>query len=808
MKLNFYFKSLKWCSSFLACFTMVFSPLAMGKEAEALSKSQLQQSLTTLGMDKKTTLGEVWENSKVYVPGHDFKSIEKLVNQNRNAEFPAITVDTSKSTDGTEVPVLNFTHSGKTFSIQIYGEKNKWAKINGVAVPASDFTRIENLFARLEASDAKVSREATVYRDNQEAKDSSAQYKNDFSRFNGFPRITPQMWKSFTKKQRAGYIVKMRMMWLSARKVLEAGSGFTDGAALQVPAHDKQSWLNLILPLAEATPPAAAARQAFANSCVVAGYVGSYEQVKKEDGTMHTICSIDKALSTYGEKPELAFVKKANEECVETRSTLVACNPIIYGSPGGVTLCVDRTSRSFQQATHFSSKLGPTCDSKSPLNGNDNVISFDQKDYSTAPSRAKQLEAIEKDQKEKDFLLTENYIDGIFKKKNDPAFLPMKELLANGKWTPEIDRELVRIQNQFENEINSAIATCEKEITGRHEDNQKLACDQLHRRWIFTEKYIAQFRAKGCLDGSQYIGAYGKDESLLADESKSKLNKSDVADQALCQCAAKPETNAEAKKIKLGETCTVAPPVVETPCALKCKADGVATDKCICPTTDPQPPVCSAVQTLNKEKTPPACECKEKCKEGEVQDTTSCTCTVKVTKPEEPKPETKPVEEKKKKSILPWIIGGAVAALALYLLFRKSGKTAPPPPVIPSCAKLCPVGSSLNRATCSCTQDPPVNVCPAPKVGTPPSCSCPAAPSFCTPPQKIYNMSTCQCSDIVLPITCADGSLAPNGNLSQCPKCADGSYKNINGCPTEGGNGNNCPQGNCSGGLPTTGTSK
>ena len=95
-------------------------------------------------------------------------------------------------------------------------------------------------------------------------------------------------------------------------------------------------------------------------------------------------------------------------------------------------------------------------------------------------------------------------------------------------------------------------------------------------------------------------------------------------------------------------------------------------------------------------------------------------------------------------------------------------------------------------------------MCPAPKIGTPPSCECPVSNS-CAAGQQIYNQVTCQCNNIPQPVTCPNGTKAPGNSLSQCPKCTNGSYVPVGGCPVtnEGGKGNNCPSGKCSGGVPT-----
>jgi hypothetical protein len=52
-------------------------------------------------------------------------------------------------------------------------------------------------------------------------------------------------------------------------------------------------------------------------------------------------------------------------------------------------------------------------------------------------------------------------------------------------------------------------------------------------------------------------------------------------------------------------------------------------------------------------------------------------------------------------------------------------------------------------------------------------------------------------------VMCPNNSPAPSGNIEFCPKCKNGTYRLVEGCPNEGGTGDSCPQGGCNGGMPT-----
>lgn len=786
----------RWLAIHLSCLTMIFAPVALGKEAERFNKTKLSQIVAELGLDKKTTLGEFWEKSKAVMPGYVYRDLEAFVAANKNLVMPDISLSTAKGGNGQEVPVIRFTQNGKTQTVQIFDEPARWATFNGVGLSGSDLERVEDAFKRVAASDIKFKNEVDKFRGEKIAKQvvdsvrlKSAEYKRDFGRFAGFPRVTPQMWQGLTIEQRAGYIVKMQLMAMNARKVLalipetkkNAPAKPKDSAALE-------NFYNVFFSqrvqaeAGKATPSAAVRVQGTsvrtkkgvvnipftANTCVVAGYIGAYGIVTNVSGANRNGCSVDLAIATYKSNVNLKFVQDANDTCAAVKSTLIACNPIIYGYPAGKPACIDRTSAEYQHATHFKSPANKdTCDGKSKLASTDEIIQFNDKDYSNVQPREKQIAAIEADQKKDDYALTQSFIKGVLSKR-DPLMIAM---LEKGEWNLGLDEELVRIQSQFEQEIERAIKTCENDITGKHEPNQKLACDQLHRRWLFTERAIATLRDKACVKPALYIGTYAAGESSYADTAKDKtaLNKKtiDAKGTALCECPG-------AAKTDFAQSCPVAPVVEPAPIP---EPQPASADPSVAPKCDkPQ-----GIAGFDYEK----CKCEEGKKLKQMNGEASAY-------------------ECEGSNWLPWVLGG-LGLLALIAIFSKNKKPPQPPPPPEGCKNICTVGV-LNPATCACAVVPPAPLCPAPKVGIPPSCACPAAPSFCTLPQKIYDTSTCQCTNQPGPAICPNNTEAPMGNLSQCPKCADGSYKTTTGCPSEGGSGNNtCTNPPCSGGLPGTG---
>lgn len=773
-------KLIRWAAVQTACLTMVFSPLAYGLEAEKLSKAQLNAYVQEFGLDQKTTLGEYWQKSKAYYPGHMYKEIEEFVQQNKNVEMPQIDVSSSKSTDGAEVPVLQLTQNGKTKRIQFFGDKQKWAKIDNTSLSAADLERPDDIFKRMVANDIKVKNEydKLMTQPQGQAKVLSADQVvqgKDLARFNGFPRVNPVMWKSLSTEQRAGYIIKMRFLYMSAQKVLETEESKPSA----------KNFIELLLngnnAFAEKKSKSSAK---LAENCIVAGYNGAEDYRVDEKGIKRKVCSLDKAQSLYDGATPPNYVRSANIDCISQGNNFRACNPIQYGFPNGKAICVDQNSAGFQSATHRDN----ICDSASPLSSAQLVMNFNGKDYSNVMPASKRQKLIEDDQRASEFKYSKDFISGILlhKDQNKSDDGTVSDMFTKGIWSAALDKELVGIQQAYENEINKAIDSCHKNIALKQVDTrQKGACDQLHRRWLFTEKFIADLRSKACPQDSKYIGAYDSGETLTL-SAKTEINKKQLPDadgKGMCKCADGEVTSFKGQcKTK---SVVVVPPVINE------KSPAEVVEKS-CPSG-----------TINF-------------KAGKTVADNKCACEENKDKliPQS----TPPADVEKlcaKSNLWKWILGGAVALIAIGIFSRhKNRDKASVQPTVPLCAKNkqlmgaacvcklgCPLGQAQNPESCAITVIPMPQSCTAPMVGTAPNCACPAS-NTCTPGQQIYNQMTCQCDNVAQPMTCANGSAAPNNNLSQCPKCDDGSFKTTTACPGEGGAGENCPLGNCNSGAP------
>lgn len=828
----------QYSAAFLATATMTFSPVAMGKQAEKVTKQSITENIRYYGLNKTQTVDQFWQKIKAEVPGPLYKGLESVVKNNKNVKMPNVSVKEVVGTDGVRVPALTIDQGGKITTVQFFGEKKKWITVNGKAYTEQ---QIHRAVAQADKQQATAANSVKIQ-----------QYRKDFARFEGFPRVTPQLWKLMTREQRAGYLVKMRQMWLDARRVIsqQSSSTFKKQSAPKKKSASIENFYQIIF---GAPAEAQSASVYTAERCVVAGYIGNYDapitnrggQVRPGGG-----CSVSAAIAQdrYS-SGDLEFVSRDNSYCATNRgSSYVACNPIVYGyarnSEEGQTvgqpICVDRQAAEFQIATQFP---GP-CDTVSRLSTSEEVVRPSE-DYSS-PNLAARISAIEADQmQDRDFALTREYLTSVFKNRGNRDL----QQILDGEWTQDIDNEIIQIQTQFEAEIQTAMTTCAASLqsgAGSHEPNQRRACDQLHRRWLFTERIIAQYRQKGCIDNSTYEWGYTQGASGYASgdrtEATRKNRTNNIVKQNgdtpgtadMCRCPGTAGNNG--RLVAFGAPCATAP------------QPGPQPDPD--PQPDPTPAQCtdpryaSIVSSLTAD-----CKCRDDGDDPEPKDG-QYTCD-------------------DDGGGFPWLlVGGGLVALGLGLCVFgvicggddddkppkcRNGQPAPngdpsqcvfcadnspaPGGNVANCPVTCPNGTQVTPpATC------PTNLCPdgspRPANGICPDTPPPLCPGTQTPAPG-GNVANCPvyCPGTQTPapnndaskcpVTCPGGQVVTppatcppvcepgfSGNPCVCTRtCSAGFTLNPSACrcdenpaPSEGGGGQpQCQNPPCSGGLPGTG---
>ena len=396
-------KNLRWIAVWTATWTMLATPVAMGQEAKRVSKSQMQSVVDELGLNKQITIGEFYQKNKALLPDRIKKEIEPFFMANKNMMMPTFEVISSKTTSGDEIPTLRVSQNGELINIQWFGEKNRLMKFQNTNLTEVDIVNFNDMFTRIAAGDEKFRKQAEPVKSN--LKKTTAAIRS-FK----YPDVTKEQWKTMTPRDRASYVVTLRTLHADALKVLALKPALKSKAKKKKYSFiDSHPYFSALFSYQEVQ----AASYFTAKSCVVAGYLSTYE--RREDG--HEVCSTSKIISS---RTEDTLFGKAKEQCGPDQ---IPCNPAIYGAPNGKPTCLTPsvTDAEFQTATHFAGK----CDTDSRLQTDTAEVAFLNDPTKTSGRYNsdnfklpdKEREEYFKTQQGANFQKTEEYLLGLLKLK-------------------------------------------------------------------------------------------------------------------------------------------------------------------------------------------------------------------------------------------------------------------------------------------------------------------------------------------------------------------------------------------------------
>lgn len=686
----------KCTTALLSVFTMVFSPVALGEEAKKLSQAQIAMAVKDLGLNRSnTTVGQFWDTFKTDMPGYMYEEFERFARENRNMRMPQVSVDSVKSATGEQVPVIRFTHNGKTDTIHFFGESKKYISYNGVVLNESELHNLRHSVEVIASKDKLTKKQHETYKAQERKKlVAKAKMRKDLARFKGYPGMSPQLWKSLSKEKKAAYIVNLRLLWSDARRVLDLEEQYT-GKKPQLKKEPKAKKTSFVVPSilkALLYSEVQASTQHFNGSCIVAGYVSSYvRDENRQFGEADTPEGCD--YNTVGTSERYSGVSVVTSAISACGNESVACNPIVYGYRGnGQPICISRSQvegrRNFQRATHFD---GPCENFSDDLAQNRHLGSnFDV----SAIDREAELNQIESDQRTDNYIQTKNYLQSVLRSRPDNT---LADAFNNNVWSQDLDNALVDIQAQFQREINGSIESCTS-ATGPHEANFQSACEQLQRRWLFTEKFISELRNQPgvCPVGSTYKWTYANTDTSVRTGEKGTSNRTRYTDQMWCVC--NDAAQSPAKFTSAGGTC---PEGEEPPPP---------------PIEDPPPPV--------EDPPPPPIE--------------------------DPPPPTNNDDDRGlplwAKVLIGLTIVGGVLCLTRTFICKKKKDPVPqcPTAVITNCTTS---GGSMNLTACICTHQPPTCVSPQVLINNQCWNYCPSTSSYAltcpvTPPSEGDNGTT------------------------------------------------------------------
>ncbi len=466
-----------WIASMLSVFTLVMSPVAMGKEAESISKQQAVSALKEMGLDKEITVGEFYQKTKDLYPERIRAQIEPVMLKYKNLMMPKFTVATVKGSDGKDIPSLQVTQNGQLLNIQLYGQQDKYAKFQNTNLSEVDIINFNDMFERINAGDAVLRKQSDVVN------------KAPNKTFTEFPSLTKESWLAMTPKERAAYMISLRLLWSDAKKVLtevslekNKSSKGKKTSLNSLPVNTFEAFLKLFVTNAEAVD--AKVNPESSDDCLVAGYVTTYNSA---------VCDHKNIKAVYRDFP---LVAKANEVC---GPKMLACNPVVFGTPGGKPICLNPgKNNDFQIATHYN---GPCETIKGAgLNHLSTNVDFLVKDktkgrYDASNLNGTDLEADAKKFQGPDYKQTESFLEGILKFNGKSIYT------AKGDVDSESLKEILKIKENFQSDIKDAASSCIASSDKRadHEKNFWKACDQLQRRFLF----VAEFFQTKCADSSK-----------------------------------------------------------------------------------------------------------------------------------------------------------------------------------------------------------------------------------------------------------------------------------------------------------------
>ena len=477
----------------MSFFTMTFSELARAKENEKFSKAQVAAAIQELGLNKDQTFGEFYNKNKNLFPKHVQAEIEPFLKTSSQMKMPKFSVSSARANSGEMVSTVSTDVDGKLVNIQFLGSDDKYIKFQNTNLSKTDVINFKDMMAKIWYGDETIRKTGLPY---MSSSVSRASKQKSMKSFKGLPAINYAAWMKLSREQRASYIVQMRLMYLDAVRVNMAfakkGKKTVDFPILE----------KLIEEILGAEAEAQSRRRPqttgsqmtvsdprYEGSCVVAGYIGNYASGLQNSNSKNTRgCSVDVAIQNNNSD----YIKKANATCRQSNAGSVACNPILYGYEiTGSPLCVNKVDAEFQQATHWE---GP-CDSRSRLSSDavKEKINFDNAPYNTSEDEHnRQKKAVLDDPQSvtetKRFLQSVLSADG----KGELA----KLLTGNGLTKENFESlktELNAIGARFNEEIKKAIGSCEAQVNNAAKSvpqEQRLACDQLHRRYLNIQGVI------------------------------------------------------------------------------------------------------------------------------------------------------------------------------------------------------------------------------------------------------------------------------------------------------------------------------
>jgi len=414
---------LKSIAASVSVFTMCIAPVAQGAAA-ASNKQLINQYLKETGIStKKITIGQYWASVRHVYPAKLQKQLDGWVAINKNQMMPKIEATTFKGSDGVEQVRLTMSRDGQAYNITFTGNEDFPVKVNGVALSAKEmlnYNKFDDVANKLVEQDPALKK---------------TYGGGGFSKLilPNKPVMGMAEFKKLSPRQRAEYLIRLRLAMESAEKVLQAG--YTKRASVELENKYEYALNAMFGDFAIAKDPSAKPRQG--DPCIIAGYIST----------------LGADLSCGSELKGRALNKNLRDQMAKTGVNCgnagVPCNPLVYGFDGSSAYCVP------QSKVRFATR---ECNSQSKLRKEDNKLFSEDK---------------------------KRIIESYLKNTGDKKQVDL-ELNAEGKIKKDQEDIVAPFINGLEDLIAQAKEECQT-TSVKDRTDQVVACEELQKR-LFSLK--------------------------------------------------------------------------------------------------------------------------------------------------------------------------------------------------------------------------------------------------------------------------------------------------------------------------------
>lgn len=350
---------LRWLAANLACFSMVFFPLAQGQAAARTQAEKAREFIKLLGLtpNHKVTVGEFHSRFRQWYPQPFRIQMDRWAALHKNELMPTITASTVKDAGGFDQVRMLVSKDGEDATLTTGSD---FMMVGGVKMKPMDYWDLTGWLKGAVKNDKQFKKVVEKSKPMSLEKVSIALSRAEFN------RLTPE--------QRAEYFVRLREVQEDLSKILPSN----DRKTVQIETAPQDVVARWVMGLPAFAAPAGPDVKA-GDSCIVAGYVSQYGENKSCGGMSTGRRDFLDQIRT-----QFSTTFKRAQACAPQS---FPCNPLVYGfTESGGAHCV--AAGDMRYATSKCNEAAPinTIDERRKIvqswvkaQGKDDVLGFNEK---------------------------------------------------------------------------------------------------------------------------------------------------------------------------------------------------------------------------------------------------------------------------------------------------------------------------------------------------------------------------------------------------------------------------------------------